>query len=193
MIKIVAASSLSRSIAKVDESEQHKLADSVHSLPGLNLDPNTANYCYDYLTSTQLRKRNLILWHDLLNNTITSHPKKNNIPQTVDQLIATLKTIPNLFCDVTCQRVGAPYIFDDLVKALDCYVIDVTKHVISASEQIDESVFAEYRRLHQHSDIELRTLATVLHYYPNIKRIFKTRGTKRRSAGERREAKRLKY
>ena len=178
MIKIVAASSLSRSIAKHDESEQHKLADSVHSLPGLNLDPNTANYCYDYLTSTHLRKRNLILWHDLLNNTITSHPKKNNIPQTVDQLIATLKTIPNLFCLGTCQRVGAPYIFDDLVKALDCYVIDVTKHVISASEQIDESVLAEYRRLHQHSDIELRTLATVLHYYPNIKRIFKTRGTK---------------
>ena len=120
MIKIVAASSLSRSIAKLDESEQHKLADSVHSLPGLNLDPNTANYCYDYLTSTQLRKRNLILWHDLLNNTITSHPKKNNIPQTVDQLIANLKTIPNLFCVVTCQRVGAPYIFDDLVKTLDC-------------------------------------------------------------------------
>ena len=69
----------------------------------------------------------------------------------------------------------------------------MTKHVISASEQIDESVLAEYRRFHQHSDIELRTLATVLHYYPNIKRIFKTRGTKRRSAGERREAKRLKY
>ena len=184
MIKIVAASSLSRSIAKLDESEQHKLADSVHSLPGLNLDPKTANYCYDYLTSTQLRKRNLILWHDLLNNTITSHPKNNNIPQTVDQLIATLKTIPNLFCVVTCQRVGAPYIFDDLVKALDCYVIDVTKHVIGASEQIDESV---------HSDIELRTLVSVLHYYPNIKRIFNTRGTKRRSAGDRREAKRLKY
>ena len=109
MIKIVAASSLSRSIAKLDESEQHKLADSVHSSPGLNLDTNTANYCYDYLTSTQLSKRNLILWHDLLNNT-TSHPKKNNIPQTVDQLIATLKSIPNLFCVVTCQRVGAPYI-----------------------------------------------------------------------------------
>ena len=93
----------------------------------------------------------------------------------------------------TASSVAVECIFDDLVKALDCYVIDVTKHVISASEQIDESVLAEYRRFHQHSDIELRTLATVLHYYPNIKRICKTRGNKRRSAGERREAKRLKY
>ena len=105
MIKIVAASFLSRSIAKLDESEQHKLADSVHSLPGINLDPNTANCCYDYLPSTQLRKRNLILWHDLLNNTITSHPKENNIPQTVDQLIATENNSQSLLrCHMSTSR-----------------------------------------------------------------------------------------
>ena len=144
MIKIVGASSLYHSINKLEQSEQDKLADPVHSFPGLNLNPSTSNYCLDYLTSTPLRNCKIVLWHDLINNTITSPPKKGNIPQTIEELIATLKTIPNLFCVVTCQRKGAPYIFDDLLNSLDCYVIDVTKHIISASERIDESLIAEY-------------------------------------------------
>ena len=101
-----------------------------------------------------------------------------------------MKTIPNLFCVVTCQREGAPYIFDKLVKALKSYVIDLTKDIIRASEQTDELVLAEHRELYQYPDVELRSLASVLHYNTDIKRILKTRGTKRRSAGGRREAKR---
>ena len=66
----------------------------------------------------------------------------------------------------------------------------MTKHIISASERIDESLIAEYRKLHQAADIESKTLATVLHYFPDFDRIFKTRGTKRRTAGEKREARR---
>ena len=193
MIKIVGASSLYDSINKLEQSEQDKLADPVHSFPGLNLDASTSNYRLDYLTSTPLRNCKIVLWHDLINNTITSHPKKGNIPQIIEELIATLKNIRNLFCVVTCQRIGAPYIFDDLLNSLDCYVIDVTKHIISASERIDESLIAEYRKLHQAADIESRTLATLLHYFPDFNRIFKTRGTKRRTAAEKREAKRRKF
>ena len=107
MVKIVGASSLYDSINKLEQSEQDKLADPVHSFPGLNLDPSTSNYCLDYLTSTPLRNCKIVLWHDLI-NTITSHPKKGNIPQTIEELIATLKTIRNLICVVTFQRIGAP-------------------------------------------------------------------------------------
>ena len=193
MIKIVGASSLYHSINKLEQSEQDKLADPVQSFPGLNLDPSTSNYCHDYLISTPPKNYKIVLWHDSLNNTITSHPKKGNIPQTIEELIATLKTIPNLICVVTCQRKGAPYIFYGLLSSLDCYVIDVTKHIISASERIDESLIAEYRKLHQAADIESRTLTTVLHFFPNFNRIFKTRGTKRRTAAEKREAKWRKF
>ena len=193
MIKIRAASSFYNSINKHEQSEQDKLADPIHSFPGLNLDPSTSNYCLDYLTSAPLRNCKIVLWHELLNNTITSHPKKSNIPQTIEELIATLKTFLDLFCVVTCQRKGAPYIFDDLLSSLDCYVIDMTKHITSASERIDESLIAEYRKLHQAADIESKTLAIVLHYFPDFNRIFKTRGTKRRTAGQMREAKRRKF
>ena len=123
----------------------------------------------------------------MINNTLTPNPKQNNVPLAIEELIATLQNLPNLFCVVTCQREGAPYIYDELVRTLDCFVIDLPKHIISASEQAEESVVAEYRKLHQSPDFELRTLGIILHYYPNINRIFKKRGTKRRSAKERRD------
>ena len=191
MIKIVAASSLYHSINKLDQSEQDKLADPLHSFPGLNIEHNTPSYCLDYLTSVPLRNCKIVLWHDLLKNNNIA-PEKRQHTQTVEELIATLKTIPNIFCVATCQRKGALYIFDDLLTLLDCYVIDVTKHIFSASERNDESLSAEYRKLPQAADIELRTLATVLQYFPDFNRIFRTRGTKRRTAGEKREAKRRK-
>ena len=97
MIKIVPASSFYYPINKLKPSEQEKLSDIDYSFPGLNLDPNTSNYCYDYLTSAPLRNRNTILWNDLMNNTLTSQPRKKNTPQTVDELIETLKTIPTSF------------------------------------------------------------------------------------------------
>lgn len=191
MIQIVAASSLYHSLKSLPEAEQDNLSKVIYSYPGLSLDPNSSNCIYPYLTSSPLSNLQLIIWHDLLNNTITSHPVKKNIPQTVPQLIDTLKSLPNLFCVITCQRDGAPHLFEDLFEALPCYVIDVTKHIISSSEQLDNSILSQYRLLHQSADLELRSLSVILHYQTNIKRIFKTRGRKRRNAGERREAKRL--
>ena len=189
MIKTIAASSLHHSLKSLPQAEQDNLSEVIYSLPGLNLDPTTNNFVYPFLTSAPFENVQLILWHDLLNNTLTSHSKKKNIPQTVPQLIETLKSLQNLFCVVTCQRDGAPYIFEDLLKNLPCYVFDVTKHIISATEQLNNSIISQYKRLHQSADLELRSLSVILHYQTNIKRIFKTRGTKRRKASDRREAK----
>ena len=66
---------------------------------------------------------------------------------------------------------------------MNCYVIDVTKHIIIAFERTDESVLAEYRKLHQHPGVDLRSLAE-LHYHPDIKRIFMARDAKLMSAGK---------
>ena len=100
--------------------------------------------------------------------------------------------LTKLLMSVTRQCEGAPSIYDELVRTMVCFVIDMPKAIISASEQAEESVVAEYHKLHQNHDLEPRTLGIILHYSPSIKRIFQMRGTKRRSAKERRAAKRGK-
>ena len=143
----------------------------------------------DFLNCEPLKDRQIILWHDLINNSITSHPKKKNTPLTLDELVSTLQNLQNLYCVVTCQRDGAPYIFDFLLNKLNCYVIDITKHLISATDKLDQSQLEKYSKLHQSPELELRSLGVVLLHSSNIQRIFKSRGTKRQSGAARRRAK----
>ena len=189
MVLVVAASSLSHSLDTLDEHTRNSVTGVVHAFPGLNLDPKQNNCVLDFLNCEPLKDRQVILWHDLINNSITSHPKKNNTPLTVDELVSTLQQLKNLYCVVTCQRDGAPYIFDILLNKLNCYVIDITKHLISATDKLDQSKLEKYSKLHQSPELELRSLGVVLHHSSNLQQIFKSRGTKRRSGAARRQAK----
>ena len=90
---------------------------------------------------------------------------------------------------VFCQRTGSPNNFEDL-RTMDCPIIQVTTDNLSKSEQRSEVLVEKYKALHQSSDFELRSLGVVLQYYPNLRKILKTGGTKRRTHEQRREAKR---
>ena len=155
---VVAASSIYHSLKTLDKKDRVNVDELVYSSPGLNLGPNNSNCVYDYLSSTSLESRHNVLLHDLLNYTITSLPKKKNLPQTVEQLVSTIKTLQNKHYVVTCRRDGTPPIFNTLLESLKRYVINVTTHIISASEKLDEATLTEYKKLHQSPELELRSL-----------------------------------
>ena len=182
-MKIVAASSLSHSIKNPTlDSIRDSLNDIVYSEPGLNLNPNSTNASKNVtnLLLKEFKEEHIILWHDLFNNSISKHSTNNDTPLSPNQLIKTLKTIPNLYCIVHCQRNGTPNI-----QKLNCFVVDITKHILSKLKQLNDTIIERYRVLHQSIDQELRTLSVILHYYPRIERIFKTRGSKRTSTADR--------
>ena len=129
------------------------------------------------------------MWHDLINNTITSHKSNNFQLQSVNQLVASLRSLTNLCGIVFCQRTGSPNIFEDLRK-LNCPIIQVTTDILSKSEQRSEVLVEKYKALHQSSDLELGSLCLVLYYYSNLRKTLETRGTKGRTCEQRREAER---
>ena len=191
MLKIIAASSLYNSIEELQIKLRKQLRELVHAGPGFSLNPESVNKSkdvYNYLKSKELRNTRIILWHDLVNNTITPHKSNNYQPQSVNQLVASLRSLTNLCGMVYCQRIGSPNIFEDL-RTLDCPIIQVTTDTLSKSEQRSEVLVEKYKALHQSSDLELRSLRVVQHYYPNLRNILKTRGTKRRTHEQRRQAK----
>ena len=180
MLKIIAASSLYNSIGELQIKLRKQLRELVHAGPGFSLNPESVNKSkdvYNYLKSEELRDTRTILWHDLINNTITPHKSNNYQPQSVNQLVASLRSLTNLCGIVYCQRTGSPNIFEDL-RTLDCPIIQVTTDILSKSEQRSEVFVEKYKALHQSSDLELRSLGVVLHYYPNLRKILKTRNTK---------------
>ena len=105
MLKIIAASFLSHSVEKLSAADQKNLNEIVHAIPGLNLNTNSVKpekNVLKFLLSSDLEKK-IILWHDLINNTISLHKETNsNNPVVVKDLPATLQNVPNLFAMVYC-------------------------------------------------------------------------------------------
>ena len=150
---------------------------------------NKSKDVYNYLKSEELKNTRIILSHNLMNNTIIPHNSNNYQPQSVNQLVVSLRSLTKLCGIVYCQRTGSPNIYEDL-RTLDCSIIQVTTDILSKSEQRSEVLVEKYKALHQSSDLELRSLGVTLHYYPNLRKILKTRGPKRRTHEQRCEAKR---
>lgn len=192
MLQIVAASSLFHSIETLDPAEQEDLKYTVEAEPGYSL----IQHCIDpkknalnFINQPRNLGKQIILWHDLINNSLTPHHSNKHRPLSVNELIRVLKTLKNLFAVIYCQRTGAPNIFNQL-RELDIFVIDIPSHILSKTEQLDTSIKAQYKKLHQSPDAELRSLAVVLHYHPQLNLIYRQRSSKPRPSKSRRRAKR---
>ena len=100
MFKIIAASSFFNSIEELHISLRKQLRELVHARPSFSLNPDTVNNSndvYNYLKSEKLKNTRIILWHDLINKTITPHKSNKHQLQSVYQLVASLRSLTN-FC-----------------------------------------------------------------------------------------------
>ena len=83
MLKIVAARSLYHSIHSLELTMRRQLEDFVYTVPGLNLNSRSVDKqknVYHYLKSVEEEDKHIVIWHDLINNTITPiHPTKTSL------------------------------------------------------------------------------------------------------------------
>ena len=83
MAMIVAASSLYHSLKDLEQEERRKMQQKVYAVPGLSLNPNTLNRGKDLRVLLELQTlaiKQIIIWHDVLNNSISSHRTNNYTP-----------------------------------------------------------------------------------------------------------------
>ena len=72
----------------------------------------------------------IIIWHDILNNSLTPHKPNNNTAFTPKEIATELlKYNLRKTALVDCERIGAPHTFDDL-RDQDFIVIRVTENLI---------------------------------------------------------------
>ena len=110
------------------------------------------------------RNESVIIWHDVINISISEHPFNPRTPLTANQLVSEIKPLINLHPRIEgivyCQRDGSPYILEDL-KKLPIPVVQVTTDIISNSKQQDKDLLEGYRELHQETALEIKTLAII--------------------------------
>ena len=108
---IVAASSLHHAIQTLPKNSRKRLNTYVLAIPGATLQTfvRNRNKSLSFLLQYPLRKsENIILWHDIINNTISQHKSNFYKPWSPQELIGSvLKIKHRLSAIIYCQRIGA--------------------------------------------------------------------------------------
>ena len=178
---IVGASSLHHSLEKWDNIRK-RLKGKLISKPGYNLHPNAK----DKYKIVQNRLRyveyntKIILWHDIINNTVTSPKSNNRTHINGDQLkveIERLQRKVDIVVIVYCVREGAPDVYNNS-KETEIPVLHIVKNLLSRRKQKDKRVSKKYIKLHLDHFLELKTLFSIVRNNGNLKKICKKKNSK---------------
>ena len=175
MAMIVAASSLYHSLKDLEQEERRETQQKVYAVPGLSLNSNTLNRGKNLRVLLELQplaSKKFIIWHDMLNNSISSHRTNNYTPCPLDELLAYLQSKRRQISGIVyCRRTGTPDVFEDLRKT-EIIVIKTTGSLISRRKRQNPVVLKEYLQLHQSSELELKSLRVVLSHRDHLPGIF---------------------
>ena len=95
MFLFVAASSLFHSINTLNRCEKKLNEILFTAIPGLSLKNNLLKQgknLRQFLEDSSLKEKKVVVWHDVVNNTIKSHRKNNYRPAGVEELTNYLKS-----------------------------------------------------------------------------------------------------
>ena len=97
-----------------------------------------------------------MIWHDVINNSITRHRSNNFNPVSGEKLVAILKGYPaKISAIVYCQRIGTEEIFEKL-KNSSILTISIVIHLISKRKAEDTGFRKHYLALHQPDVLEIK-------------------------------------
>ena len=174
MVRILAASSLHHAIETVDSEQQKAINEKVYSIPGLSLNINAKNpqKIVQNLIEKDFKDENeLIIWHDVINNSICKHKSNFYRALSVIDLVNVLKSYQHrIRALVYCQRNRTPDIFLQL-KETNILVLNIEKDFISLRKQKDHDYLQNLKALHQSPDLELKHLNLVLKYEDDLSQI----------------------
>ena len=127
------------------------------ALPGLHLNHLSAKFpqkTFQFQLHQLLRLRHttksppsrlqIIIWHDVINNSLTPHSSNNNNLLSPEALVHTLSALP---CDIVaivyCQWTGSPDAFHLLQQSF--LILHPVKHLLSHRKQHNPSIAQKYR------------------------------------------------
>ena len=161
MVRILAASSLHLAIETINPEGQKALKEKVYSIPGLSLNIHAKNpkkVVQNLIEKDFKDEKGLIIWHDVINNTICKRKSNFYRALSVPTSIEVLKSYQNrIRALVYCQRDRTPDIFVESKKTINL-LLSFEKDLISLRKQNDSDDLQNLKALHQSSDLELKHL-----------------------------------
>ena len=174
MVIVIGASSLHHSLERWTNIKK-RLSRQVTTKPGYNLHRGAQDKSQIIQKRLRLIPKNeqLIIWHDLINNSVTSPRKDPRKPLTPEQLVNEIKNIKHKAVGIVyCVREGAPDVYKEL-KGTGIPVLHIVKDLLSRRKQKDKELVRSYSQLHLAPHLEIKTLTIVQNHGDNLKAIIK--------------------
>ena len=166
-MRIIAASSLSSALRTLFFKAQQKLKKGLvlTTIPGLNCHeetPTRSKSAIFYLK--KFKNEEVVIWHDAINNSLSSHQNNYENPYSGKELAHQLKPFSRRIRSIIyCQIDGTPNIYQDL-KTANFPVVSITRDIISKRKVKNNQELKKYRPLYQSATTELKVFFIVLRH-----------------------------
>ena len=158
MVFIVAASFLHHSLDTLPPEKRLAYKENIFTIPGLSLNNHAKNpqkVVQNLLNKDFAEKTEIVIWHDVLNNSLSKHKSNNFRALSVSELLEILKSLENkLRALVYCHRIRTPDI-SDVLKRQSIPVFRIETDFFSTRKQNDPKILNELKAIHQRPEFEL--------------------------------------
>ena len=150
MVFILGASSLYHALRKLSAPSEKRVKETCFTKPGLSFSARDSQKTIQYYLHHFLSNRkDLVIWHDAINNSISNHLSNNNRSLSTDQLKSLLLGFKeNITAIVYCCRNGTDNIEKDLKKT-GILVLNIVEDFISKRKAKYQILIERYKELHQ--------------------------------------------
>ena len=174
MVVIIGASSLCRTLDSIPYKTKKLFVRSCFSVPGLRFNDKAINrhkILQNLLTRGSLSKvNNIIIWHDVINNSISPRRSNNYQPSSIDQLIENLLLFKDrIKAIVYCRRLGTGNIKRQLFSS-QIIIIDAVRKLISHKKSKDSTILSDLRQVHPSAALEFKLLSVVWNHRNHVQR-----------------------
>ena len=183
MIYVVGASSLEKAVRSIQYKSRKFYEIRITAIPGLTFNPLSCNPLKNLQNILQkgflATKQNLVIWHDIINNTLSAHWKNQTPALSPQDHVKILDNYRNRSkAIIYCQRFGTPDVYK-LLKTTGIPIISVKKNLVSKRQQRDSDLLIKLSSLHQPYHLELKSLSIVFRNSDKLKALTKNNRSKK--------------
>ena len=172
----IGASSLDNA-QKAFDYKQRSLERTVKTQRGLSLNPKSSKTVQALLEREAVLKEasGLILWHDVISNTIGQHPWKNIPPCPTEDLVEILKDLRNqVKAIIYVRREGNPEICEEL-KTTGIPIIEVEKRLVTPWKKNSVDFQQDIHKPHPDPQTEIKIFQTVVDHLGDLETLSKAK------------------
>ena len=176
MVVLVGESCLDNAYRSLSHTTRKQLKKDKIAIHGVSLNTKSINplkILQNLLKKGFLESKKIIIWHDVVSNTISKHENNRDKPCESDKLLEILTGLKtNIEAILYCRRLGSPSLFQQL-KVTGILILDVKRRLTSTMKRNNPDFSADLAAIHPQSSTDTKLIRTVLEDKDNLRSLAK--------------------